>query len=94
MNQDAALKINTLFEVQDYGFTILMDRYANLFWKTKNSDIKPLIDLPWKFQMPFFLTILHNDKLAERFKNFEILGAIDLYIKSKYLMNQELNLYR
>jgi len=93
MNQDAALKITTLFEVQNYGFTILIDQHANLFWKAKDSGIKPLIDLPWKFQMPFYLTILHDDRLAEQFKNFEILGAIDLYIKLKYLRNKELNLY-
>jgi len=88
-----ALKINTLFEVQNYGFAILADQHANLFWKTKHSKINPLIDLPWKFQMPFFLTILHDDNLAERFKNFEILGAIDLYIKGRYLTNKELDLY-
>lgn len=85
-------KCDVLFELKQLELTIYGDKYANLFWQTTNAKILPLTTLPWKFQMPFFLKFLHDDTLAERFKNLEILGAIDVYIKSKYFLNEELGL--
>ncbi len=89
---DTTKKLMVLFELPLHNLTVLGDQYANLFWQYEDSQPAPLAELPWKFQLPFYLTFLHDDELAERFKNMEIIGAIDVYIKSKYFLNEELSL--
>lgn len=92
MGNKIASKRNVVFELPEYGLTILSDPFANLFWKHADAEVMPLAELPWELQLPFFLKFLHDDRLAERFKDCEILGAIDIYIKSKYFLREELNL--
>lgn len=92
MMSNTAIKTKTLFELPHHQCTILADQYANIFWTTERSDIKPLSEMPWELQAPFYLTFLHDDRLAERFKDYEILGAIDIYIKSAYFNGKDLNL--
>ncbi len=72
--------------------TIYLDSDSKLFYRLKEDSLRSMELLPWKLQMPFFLTFLHNRFLSERFKDMEIIGAIDLYIKWKFCNGEELTI--
>ncbi len=87
-------ELTLLYNLPQHGITFYTDRKAELFWKKADSNLLPLRQLPWKLQVPFYLKFLHDDRLAERFKDLEILGAIDIYIKSKYFLAEDLGIAR
>ncbi len=69
-----------------------MDKRSNLFFGENESCLKPLEEMPWESQQYFFFTFLHDDDLSERFRNMEIIGAIDLYIKSMFFLGKPMYL--
>lgn len=90
--QNYKLKLIYSYQVKDSCISISMDNHGGLFWHEPEKKTLPLKTMPWKFQLPFYLKFLHNDNLAERFKNLKILGAIDLYIKLKFCLQEPLGL--
>jgi len=83
-----------VFSLSKEGVSFYLDKKSRLFWSKDGIKMLELHDLPWKYQLPFFLQFLHNNEFAERFKDMEILGAIDVFIKNQYFFssNSELNL--
>ncbi len=90
--QNNKLKLIYSYQVKETHVSISMNNHGSLFWNKKEKKSLPLETMPWKFQLPFYLKFLHNHNLAERFKNLEILGAIDLYIKLKFCLKEPLEL--
>ncbi len=83
-------EIQEIFRISDYGLALFVDEYATIFFSCNGRQALPISKMPWKLQLPFFLTFLHDHSLAERFKDMEIVGAIDLYIKWKFCSGEEL----
>lgn len=92
MQSKAELKYLEIFELKEQGLKFSLDSDANLFWSREGKTLKELATLPWKFQLPFYLKFLHNDDLSECFKDLNILGAMDIYIKLKFFSNEPLEL--
>ena len=92
MSGKTKLKYAEIFKLEDYNIVFLMDSHAHLYWKKDNGKNQKLSTLPWKYQLPFYLKFLHNDDLSGRYKDLDIVGAIDLYIKHKYSMNEPLGI--
>jgi len=87
------LPLRKIFTIEFHGLSIYIDKYSNLFWAEKGERLLPLNTMPWKYQQAFYLNFLHDYELSERFKDMEIIGAIDLFIKSKYCLGQDLELH-
>ncbi len=83
-------KMLEIFQIPNYGLTLFVNQYASIFFSYNGQQALPISKMPWKLQLPFFLTFLHDHSLAERFKDLEIVGAIDLYIKWKFCNGEEL----
>ena len=92
MQNKTEIKYLEIFELKDFNLKILMNPFARIFWKVGNGKVVALSSMPWKYQLPFYLKFLHNDALSERYKNFDIIGAIDVYIKFKFCLNEPLDL--
>ncbi len=90
--QNKKLNMIYRYQVKDSCITISMDNHGGLFWHEQEKESLLLETMPWKFQLPFYFKFLHNDNLAERFKNLGIIGAIDLYIKLKFCLKEPLAL--
>ncbi len=86
------LKYQKIFEIPQMPLSIYIDKNSSLYYKTTTKQIQSIYQLPWKLQLPFYLTFLHNNSLAEKFKDLEIIGAINIYIKAKYFMGEKLYL--
>ncbi len=52
--------------------------------------------MPWTYQKFFYFAFISNDFMAERFKDMEPIGAIDLFLKNLYVGGepQELDLQK
>lgn len=81
-----------IFTLEKIETSIFMDKSSNLFWSNGNGRILPLAHMPWRLQQPFFLTFLHNESLSEKFKDLEIIGAIDLFVKNCFFHGHPLEL--
>ena len=75
---------NKVYELKHEKVAFYLNKKAQLFWAADGEKLQPLSNLPWVYQLPFYLTFLHHDDWAERFKDMEIIGAIDLFIKNAY----------
>ncbi len=84
--------LKNIFILNKPHLTIYMDKCSNLFWAANNLKIYPLQHMPWQYQQAFFFTFLHSAELSEKFKDMEIIGAIDLFIKSKFCLGEPLEL--
>ncbi len=78
-----------VFSLEQEKVEFYMDKKSNLYWSTTKERLKPITTMPWEYQLPFFLRFLHNNELAERFKNMEILGAIDVFIKHVHFFENQ-----
>lgn len=74
------------YRLKKEGVRFYIDKKSRVYWSIKGQSEKPLAELPWEYQQPFYFQFLHNSSLAERFKDMEILGAIDVFIKSQFLL--------
>ncbi len=81
---------NAISYINTHNLTFYLDKNSNLYFSECTGPLSAIEKMPWKFQLPFYLTFLRDDTLAERFKDMEILGAIDLYIKWKFCLQEEL----
>ena len=75
--------LTEILRLQKNELILFMDNFANIYYQVNGKELMPLAKMPWKLQLPFFLTFLHDDVLADRFKDLEVIGAIDLYLKWK-----------
>lgn len=64
---------------------ILTDRHNNIFWQKGNETPSTILNMPWRFQIPFYLTFLHDDKLASKYKDMQVLEAIHVYLKDNFM---------
>ncbi|MEM7487462.1 MAG: hypothetical protein AAF348_19840 [Bacteroidota bacterium] len=86
------LALMKVFTIDTLKLCIYMDKYANLFWSVRGERLLPINALPWKYQKIFYFKFLHDDGIAAKFKEMEIIGAIDLYIKSTHVQGKPLDL--
>lgn len=78
-----------VFELEKESITFYLDKKSTLYWSLDNIQLLTLDNLPWKYQLPFYLRFLHNNELAQRFKDMEIVGAIDVFIKREYFFGDK-----
>ncbi len=70
-----------------------MDNLGEIYWSNKHSSPARLEQMPISVQIPFILKFVRDEDLAERVGFIkDPLVFIELYIKSKFISNEPLEL--
>ena len=80
-----------IYDLENLELKLFLNKNSNLYFKSYHSDsILPIEQMPWKLQSPFYFTYLHDKKLGDMFRNHDIIGGIDLFVKWKHCLQEDL----
>jgi len=81
-----------IFNLNNLGIKLYLDKNSNLYFSYNFGAILPIKEMPWKLQAPFYFTFLHDQKLGNLFQNHDVIGGIDLFVKLKHCLQEDLNI--
>lgn len=81
-----------VYRIENPMVTFYLDKDSNLFYSEVYNEYYSLQQMPWRLQQPFYFIFLNNQELEDKFKDVGVIGAIDLFIKWKFCLNEHLNL--
>ncbi|WP_299430783.1 hypothetical protein [uncultured Maribacter sp.] len=87
-----SLEFFEIYNLDDLELKLFLDKNSNLYFKAKSGSIMPIEKMPWNLQAPFYFTFLRDQKLGDLFQNHDVIGGIDLFVKWKYCLNEDLNI--
>lgn len=81
-----------IFNIEDLVLKLYLDKKSNLYFSEDSCGIYPIKKMPWRLQAPFYFTFLHSKELGNLFKDHDVIGGIDLFVKWKHCLNEDLNI--
>ncbi|WP_298474805.1 hypothetical protein [uncultured Maribacter sp.] len=81
-----------IFDLKELHLKLYLDKNSNLYYREDTNEIYPLKQMPWRLQAPFYFKFLHSQQLGDLFKDHDVIGGIDLFVKWKYCLQEDLNI--